>query len=146
MSSPNQCHDIFIALLKCVYWLKLVSQVSDGAHGSLVVLHTISGTWVYHHGWRVTFVTSVWPSPLASISKLYFCHEFLYGQDRVCSLTWAYQILHIGVSPWTTCCVHSWPWPLTYMWWLRYLKWVLFMVFILFEIKFSPSSDALCQI
>ena len=35
-SSPNQCYDIIRALLKCVYWFKLVSHVSNVAHGPLV--------------------------------------------------------------------------------------------------------------
>ena len=34
--SPNQCYDKIIALSKCVYCFKLVSQVSDMAHGPLV--------------------------------------------------------------------------------------------------------------
>ena len=35
---PNQCYDIIIALLKCVYRLKLVSHVSDAAYGPLFFL------------------------------------------------------------------------------------------------------------
>ena len=35
-----------------------------------------------------------------NIKKLYVHHEFVFGQDRLFSLTWAYQIQHMGVSPW----------------------------------------------
>ena len=34
-SSPNQCHDVIIACLKYAYWFKLISHVSDVAHGPL---------------------------------------------------------------------------------------------------------------
>ena len=33
--SPNQCYEIIIALLKCIYLNKLVSQVGDVVHGPL---------------------------------------------------------------------------------------------------------------
>ena len=80
--------------------------------------YTIFGTWVYHHetmchvsswsrydshtifGTRVSplenvshiFMTTVWPWPLAWITKLYFHNEFVSGQDSLCFLTQAYQV------------------------------------------------------
>ena len=45
------------------------------------------------------FITKVKSIPLAAILKLYLLYEFLSGQDPLCSLTQAYQIQHIGVSP-----------------------------------------------
>ena len=59
-----------------------------------------------------TFMTSVWPSPLASISKLYFQH--VSRHYRLCSLPKAYQIWHMGVS----CCpfmISEWPWPISWV-------------------------------
>ena len=38
-SSPNQRYEIITALSKCVYWFKQVSQVSDVAHGPLVLAY-----------------------------------------------------------------------------------------------------------
>ena len=43
--SLNQHYDIVIALVKCVDWFELVSQVSDVAHGPLVKLKFIH--WIY---------------------------------------------------------------------------------------------------
>ena len=37
-ASSNQHYDIIIALNKCVYWIELVSQVSDVANGPLVTI------------------------------------------------------------------------------------------------------------
>ena len=83
-------------------------------------------TWSYHI-WRMgispwdnishSFMTSVWPWPLASISKLYLHHEFVSSQDCLCSLTKAFQIGHMAVSPWDnmlcTFMASVLPWPLT---------------------------------
>ena len=51
-SSPYKCYDMIIYILKCVYWFKLVSQVSDETHGlfrgfnTAVQLNGLSGSVV----------------------------------------------------------------------------------------------------
>ena len=44
--SPDQHYYIIIALRKCVYWFELGSQMSDVAHGPLVLYVLI---WKQHH-------------------------------------------------------------------------------------------------
>ena len=57
-----------------------------------------------------TFMTSVWPWPLTSISKLYFHHEFEYCKIVIALWHRHFEFWHMGVSSWDfTCCVHSWP-------------------------------------
>ena len=53
LSSPNQCYDIIIGLLKCVYWFKLVSRVSNVANGPLInfFIKTFSFQRHYCIGW-----------------------------------------------------------------------------------------------
>ena len=38
--APDQRYDITIALLQCIYWLELVSQVNDGPHVKIEVHHS----------------------------------------------------------------------------------------------------------
>ena len=59
-----------------------------------------------------TFMTSVWPLPLVSISKLYFHHEFVWTRS-----SWLYDvgIPNLAHVYHEACYVHSWPlydlWP-----------------------------------
>ena len=63
--------------------------------------HTIFGTPMYHHG-LLCHIHS-WPLYYLDLwhqnSKLYFHHEFVSRQDLLCSLTWAFQIWHMGATP-----------------------------------------------
>ena len=61
---------------------------------------------------------SVWPWPLASISKLYFHNEFWIWQDVFALWHRHTKLLHMGVLPWDMCTFSTlvWLWPLTYMW------------------------------
>ena len=87
--------------------------------------HTIFGTYMSVSPWddmSNTFMTSVRPWPLASISKLYFHREFMSGQDY---LSLRHRHIKCGTSVYhheTTCCVRSWPlldlglWPICGWW------------------------------
>ena len=70
--------------------------------------------------WHSHTMTSVWPWPLTSISKLYFHHKFVSGKMVFALWHRHPKFWHIGVSPWDNmlCAFLTfvWPWPLTYMW------------------------------
>ena len=65
-----------------------------------------------------TCMTSVWPWPLTSISKLYFHNEFVSGQGRLACWHRPTKFgIYMGVSPWDNMCrflTFVWPWTLTY--------------------------------
>ena len=56
-SSPTQRYDIFIALRKCVYWFKLVSQVSDAVHGPLN-MNRDRDTWFMYYCFDLYYMRS----------------------------------------------------------------------------------------
>ena len=65
--------------------------------------------WHSHTLFGMSFMNSVWPWPLTSISKLYFHQELKSGKMF---LLFDIGILNFGIWVYhheTTCCVHSWP-------------------------------------
>ena len=104
---------------------KLINMVfgkaSCGSHSCFVLRHsqTTFGTQVYHH-WTKYHMHSLllydldrWPQ-----YQSYIFTMNLFLRDYLCFLTKAYQILHIGVSPWDnmlfTFMTSVWPWRLTW--------------------------------
>ena len=86
--NETMCHDIQNPDMTLTFYLKVKFIVF------LKRLH-VRATAILSYDIRVSpwdnvshiFMTSVWPWPFASISKLYFHHEFVSRQDHLCSLT-----------------------------------------------------------
>ena len=68
---------------------------------------------------ELTFMASVWPWSLTSVSKLYFHHEIVSGKIVFALWHRHTKFWHLGVSPWDMLCTFLtfvWPGPLTNMW------------------------------
>ena len=92
---------------KNIFWIDM--GLPYLAHASI----TMRGWYSVSH----TFVISIWPWLLTSISKLYFHQEFESGKIVYAHWHKHTKFRHMGISPWvnmlSTFLTFVWPWPLS---------------------------------
>ena len=111
-SSPYKRYDIIIALFKCVYWFKLVFQVSDIAHGTFVTFCIALGSdtkWnslAYFRALQILHTRSFFGTLAVLLHETEIHTRFLCDNHIACKtgsiVSILYKFLQIGTHTFVT--------------------------------------------